>query len=569
MLHEQNFNVNSFSNMLYYVSVIIMAYDGIMMSRVVDIAKKQLTHGRINKIYQISQYELLFQIRSQSQNMKLLFSIHPMYARMQLTTLSYPTPTTPSSLTMLLRKHLEGAYLESIEQIQLDRIIKMRFIGTNELKDTVAFYIYVEIMGKHSNVIITYDNNKIIDCLKRISPSMNTQRILQPGAMYKLPPMIEKLNPFTDAFIPSDNLTKNYQGFSPELSREVLYRMDQNESFEDIINEIKNSSTLYLHKDKGKEYFHIIELKHLHLPYQTFELFEGLDTHYDLIDQKDRIKQQTSDLAKYISNEYQKNVTKLHKLEQTRDESINSDDLRIKGDLLFANLHLIQKGQKQVVVENYYDGTEMTIALDERYDGKTNANRYYAKYQKAKNALIHLKEQIRLTQEEINYFDSLMTLMDNASYYDALEIKEELENLGYIKKKKTKQVHRPKKLHIETYLTKDNITIYVGKNNLQNDYLTFKMASRNDMWFHVKDMPGSHVVVHGEKLDEYTIRLASKMAAYFSKGKLSSSVPVNYTLIKTLKKPQGAKPGQVILNHYSTIYIDPDDEFLHEINKID
>ena len=160
--------------------------------------------------------------------------------------------------------------------------------------------------------------------------------------------------------------------------------------------------------------------------------------------------------------------------------------------------------------------------------------------------------------------------MENASYYDALEIKEELENLGYLKKKKTKQVYRKKnKLHIETYLTKENITIYVGKNNLQNDYLTFKMASRNDMWFHVNDMPGSHVVVHSEELNEYTIRLASKIAAYFSKGKHSSSVPVNYTQIKTLKKPQGAKPGQVILNHYSTIYIDPDDSFLNEINKID
>ena len=160
--------------------------------------------------------------------------------------------------------------------------------------------------------------------------------------------------------------------------------------------------------------------------------------------------------------------------------------------------------------------------------------------------------------------------MENANYYDALEIKEELENLGYLKKKKTKQVHRQKnKPHIEAYQTKDNIIIYVGKNNIQNDYLTFKLASRNDMWFHVKDMPGSHVVVHSEDLDEYTIRLASQMAAYFSKGKHSSSVPVNYTLVKTIKKLTGGKPGQVILNHYSTIYIDPDDSFFNEIKKVD
>lgn len=547
-----------------------MAYDGIMLSHVVESLQNQLIRGRINKIYQISQYELLFHIRSQSKNMKLLMSIHPMYARMQLTGLTYPTPPSPNAFTMLLRKHLEGAYLESIHQIHLDRIVEMTFVGTNELKDIVKYYVYIEIMGKHSNVVVTYENKKIIDCLKRVSPSMNSTRILQPGATYQFPPMIDKLDPFISDFIPTDNLTKIYQGISPELSREILYRIDQGENFKDVMSKIKQSTHLYLHKTNEKEYFHLIPLTHLQTVYQEYPLFEGLDKHYDLIDQKDRIKQQTSDLSKYIHNEYQRNVSKLHKLEKTLFDSQNSDELRIKGDLLFAHLHMIKKGQKQVTVENYYDGSMMTIELDERFDGKTNANKYYAKYQKAKNSLHYINEQISITKEEINYFDSLITLMENASYYDALEIKEELENLGYLKKKKSKQVHRPKnKLHIETYLTKDNTMIYVGKNNLQNDYLTFKMASRNDMWFHVKDMPGSHVVVHSEDLDEYTIRLASKMAAYFSKGKLSSSVPVNYTQIKTLKKPQGTKPGKVILNHYSTIYIDPDDTFFDEIKKID
>lgn len=547
-----------------------MAYDGIMMSRVVEQLSKKMNRGRINKIYQISQYELLIHIRSQSQNKKLLISIHPMYARVQLTHLSYPTPQTPNALTMLLRKHLEGAYLESIEQIQLDRIIDMTFVGTNELKDIVKFHVYIEIMGKHSNVIITYDNQKIIDCLKRISPAMNSQRILQPGAIYQFPPMIDKINPFENEYQKNDNLTKIYQGFSPELSREVLYRINNGENFHEIMNQIKLSSSLYLHKYNDKEYFHIIELTHLHCPYQSYDLFDGLDKHFDLIDQKDRIKQQTSDLGKFIQNEYHKNILKLNKLEKTLFDSQNSDEYRIKGDLLFAHLHLIQKGQKEIIVDNYYDNTKMIIELDERYDGKTNAKRYYNKYQKAKNSLHYLHEQIALTKDEITYFDSLMTLMENATYYDALEIKEELENLGYLKKKKTKQLNKKKnKFHIETYLTKDNIKIYVGKNNLQNDYLTFKLASRFDIWFHVKDMPGSHIVVHSENLDEYTIRLASKMAAYFSKSKHSSSVPVNYTQIRTLKKPHNSKPGRVILDHYQTIYIDPDDTFFNEISKID
>ena len=547
-----------------------MAYDGIMMSRVVEQLQRSIVRGRIHKIYQISQYELLIHVRSQSQNKKLFISIHPMYARVQLTTLSYPTPQTPNALTMLLRKHLEGAYIESLRQIQLDRIIEIVLVGTNELKDVVKYHFYIEIMGKHSNAIMTYDNGKIIDCLKRISTAKNTQMILQPGSIYQFPPMIEKKNTFQSEFDYCDNLTKIYQGFSPELSKEILYRINHGEDFHKIMQDIQNSETLYIHKYDGKESFHVIELTHLQCDHQTYDLCEGLDKHYYLIDQKDRIKQQTSDLAKFIQNEYTKNITKLNKLEKSLFDSQNSDEYRIKGDLLFASLHLIQKGQKEVTVDNYYDGTKMTIELDERYDGKTNAKRYYNKYQKAKNSLHYIHEQIEITKEEIQYFDSLITLMENASYYDALEIKEELENLGYLKKKKTKQPMKKKnKFHIETYLTKDNIKIYVGKNNLQNDYLTFKMASRFDTWFHVKDMPGSHVVVHSENLDEYTIRLASKMAAYFSKGKHSSSVPVNYTQIRTLKKPHSSKPGKVILNHYSTIYIDPDDSFFNEINKID
>ena len=273
-----------------------MAYDGIMMSRVVENLQSQLERGRINKIYQISQYELLFHIRSQSSNMKLLMSIHPMYARLQLTSLSFPTPPSPNAFTMLLRKHLEGAYLESVKQIQLDRIVDMTFIGTNELKDTVKYHIYIEIMGKHSNVVVTHDNNKIIDCLKRVSPAINSQRILQPGATYQFPPMLDKKDPLTSSYEMTDNFTRTYQGFSPELSREVLYRIDQGESFQDIMKMLKESNTLFIHKLMDKEYFHMIPLLHLQCSYYEYPLFDGLDKHYDLIDQKDRIKQQTSDL---------------------------------------------------------------------------------------------------------------------------------------------------------------------------------------------------------------------------------------------------------------------------------
>lgn len=546
-----------------------MAYDGIMMHQVIRELNKTIIGGRINKIYQISKYELLIQIRSNRTNYKLLLSCHPMYARIQLTNLDYPTPESPNPLTMLFRKHLEGGYIKEIIQIDLDRICHIIFGCHNEFGDYVEYHCYIEIMGKHSNIILCNQDNKILDCLKRITPNINSERFVQPGATYQLPPVnYNKLNPFEHNFVENNNLTKIYQGISPILSKEILYQHDSGTEFSKIMDRINESNQLYISKTKQKEYFHLIPLTHLQVKPQAYSLFNGLDQHFNLIDQKERIKQQTSNLLKFISNEYQKNISKLTKLHATLDDSKNSDEYRIIGDLLYSNLHLLKKGMRHVELDNYYDNTKIMIDLDEKLDPKANAQKYYNKYQKAKNSINVLNEQINLTKKEIEYFDSLLTLMDNASYYDALEIKEELENLGYLKKKKkTNNIRKNKKPAFETYYTKDGIEICIGKNNLQNDYLTFKYAHRYDTWFHVKDMPGSHVIVRSDDLDEYTIRLASNIAAFYSKGKNSSSVPVNYTLVKTLKKPHGAKPGQVILDNYKTIYIDPDDSCLNELEK--
>lgn len=546
-----------------------MSYDGIMMHRVIDALNDTIKGGRINKIYQISKYELLINIRSQRTNFKLLLSCHPMYARIQLTNLNYPTPDSPNPLTMLFRKHLDGGYIKEIEQVELDRICHMTLASYNEFGDYVEYHCYIEIMGKHSNIILCNHENKIIDCLKRITPNINSERFIQPGAIYRLPPMNpNKLNPFISEFIENNNLTKVYQGVSPILSKEIIYRHDNGEDFKAIMNQLQTSDTLYLSKVDDREYFHLIPLTHLNVKPESYPLFDGLDLHFNLIDQKERIKQQTSNLMKFIQNEYQKNVNKLAKLEATLDDSKNSDEYRIIGDLLYSNLHLIKKGMRHIELDNYYDGTKIMVDLDEKLDPKANAQKYYNKYQKAKNSINVLNEQIDLTKKEINYFDSLITLMNNASYYDALEIKDELEQQGYLrKKKKNNTIRKQKHPAFETYFTKDEIEIWVGKNNLQNDYLTFKHAHRYDTWFHVKDMPGSHVIVKGNNLDEYTIRLASNMAACLSKGKNSSSVPVNYTLVKTLKKPHGGKPGQVLLDSYKTIYIDPDMACFEELEK--
>lgn len=545
-----------------------MVYDGILMSRVINQINNTLIGGRVNRIYQISAYELLMTIRANRQNYKLLLSCHPMYARLQLSDLDFVSPQSPSHMTMLFRKHLEGGYLTKIEQVGLDRIARLDFSAFNELGDKVNFFMYVEIMGRHSNITLTDESNKIVDCLKRISPSMNTTRILQPGANYQLPPLQDKMDPFEADLVPGNNLTKTYSGFSPELSREILYRLDRGESFRAIMENIADSTNIYLCKDEnGKEYFHVLPLTTVAPECKAYTLSGGLDEYFGFIDQKERIKQQTANLEKFVANEYQKNETKLSKLEQELENSYNSDEFRIIGDLIYSNLHLIKKGMTQVVLDNYYDDTKITVTLDERLDGKGNGQKYYSRYQKAKNAKDHLLEQIELTKNEIDYFDSVRTLLSNANYVDALEIKEELESLGYLKVRNRQKSKKSKRPQFTTHFTKDGIEINIGKNNLQNDYLTFKYASRFDHWFHVKDIPGSHIIVHSDNPDEYTIRLAANLAAYYSKARNSSSVPVNYTLVKSLKKPGGSKPGQVILSTYKTIYIDPDEQQVKEFEN--
>lgn len=537
-----------------------MSYDGILLHQSVK-SMQNLVTGRISKIYQVSNYELLFIIRANKENHKLLFSCHPMYARMQCTNLAYPTPEQPNTLTMLFRKHLDGGFIEKIEQIENDRICKLSIKSFNELGDLATYYMYIEIMAKHSNITLCTHEHKIIDCLKRISPSMNSSRFLQPGATYNLPPMDDtKVNPYTSNYIESDNYTSIYQGMSPLLSKELLYRINSGQKYNDIIKEIEQSNKLYCSTLNNKNYFHIIPLLQLQTDVIEYDLFEGLDFYFQDIDTTERIKQQTANLVRYVQNEYQKNCLKLKKLQETLDSSTNRDIYRIKGDLLFSNLHLFKTGDHKVEVINYYDNTSMIIDLDIKLDPKTNAKKYYHKYQKAKNAIVHLNEQIINTNEEITYFDGLISLLSNANFEDALEIKDELIQLGYLKNKQkyTKKKNTPK---YHTYYMEDGTEILVGKNNIQNDHITFKIASRYDTWFHVKDMPGSHVIVKSKDLSEETIRTACNLACNFSKAKNSSSVPVNYTLIKNIKKIPGGKPGQVIIDQYKTLYIDPDHSY--------
>lgn len=546
-----------------------MSFDGFLMHRVIEKLKEELMHGKVNRIYQVSKYELLFQIRANRKNVKLLISCHPNYARLNLTNQDYPTPATPSQLTMTYRKHLEGSFIKDIRQVGYERIAEIDFLGRNELGDDVMYCLYIEVMGKHSNIILTKENNIIIDSIKRINPSMSTVRIIQPGATYEYPPLFkDKNDPLTLTGPTYEKMYMDFAGLSPLLCKELVYRETQNEDVNDIIQKASQSDYLYISYNNQKEDYHLLPLNHFQNSSKQFSIFDGLDYFYKEKDEHDRIKQQTSDLNHFLKSELDKNQLKLQKLEQELFDSTNSEDLKLKGELLYAYLHMVEKGMQQVTVENYYDNNDITIPLDPRLDGKANAKRYFTRYTKAKNAISYLNEQIEKTKNEIEYFDTLLIQMEHASYYDAIEMKEELENLGYIKKKRKNELKQKNKIpHFETFIALDGTTIYVGKNNIQNDYLTFKHAKKNYYWFHVKDMPGSHVIVAHENPDEYLIRLGANLASLYSKASHSSSVPVNYTKIQSLKKAPGNVLGKVILNHYKTIYIDPEHDQLETLKK--
>ncbi len=547
-----------------------MSFDGIFMHRMTELLKDDLISGKISRIYQVSNYELLILIRAKGKNHKLLLSCHPNHARMQLTNIDYPTPKTPSQLVMSFRKHLEGAFIKDIVQLDLERIVRFEIIGRNEIGDQTNLYLYVEIMGKHSNIILCQKNNRIIDSLKRISPSMSTVRIIQPGATYTYPPLFEnKISPFINEIVCYDKMYLDYAGLSPVLSREFSYRYKLNQNILQLLENMMQETHIYICENGEKEDYHLLPLSHIDPLAKPFPIYEGLDHFYQRKDENDRIKQHTSDLQHFIKNELQKNTLKLNKLEQTLFDSTNSEDLRLKGELLYSYIHLVHKGMSYINVENYYDGTTLTIELDPRFDGKDNAKRYFNRYQKSKNSIAILSEQIDKTKEEIDYFEEMLALMEQANYYDALEMKEVLENLGYIHKKKKSKIQKKshEKPHFETWIANDGTEIYIGKNNIQNDYLTFKYAKKKYYWFHVKDMPGSHIIVCHENPDEYLIRLAANLAALYSKAQNSSSVPVNYTTVQSLKKAPGNKLGKVILSHYKTIYIDPDKNILDTIKR--
>lgn len=541
-----------------------MALDGLLLYKIKEEIKAILP-AKINKIYQISNTELFFQLRAEGKKQNLLISCHSIFNRINITTRDYPTPEEPSNFVMFLRKHLDGATIFDVTQNEYDRYLLFSLATRNELGDKVILFMSVELMGKYANVILYNEEGKILDVLKRIPPFENNRRILQPGATFRLPDRQEgKVDPFLSPVLNRDeDFTKQLQGFSPLLSQEVKYRLKQGQSFESIMSEIKASHSLFITPMQKEAQFHVIPLLHLEKNYQHYPIMEGMDVLYYHKEEKDRIKQMTGDLFKLVRRELKHQRQKLPRLQAAYDEALDCDKWREYGDYLQPYSYQVKKGETTITFERFDQSGTITIPLDPKLDGLGNAKKYFQKYNKGKKGQVHILNQIALCEKEIEYFDGIEQQLELASFDDAKEIREELAKLGYCKSQVSRIRKKKKKETIPNCTIiplLNGLTITFGKNNLQNEFCTFKLAKKDDTWLHAKDYHGSHVIINTDSPDEETLRLAANIAAYFSKGRYSSSVPVNYCLIKQLKRIPGSKPGFVSLSSYKTIYIDPDEE---------
>ena len=554
-----------------------MSFDGNILRKVTSELNKTLLTGRINKIYQLSKYDLLFVINSKSGKNQLLISSSPSYSRIHLSKMVYEKPDTPPAFCMFLRKHLEGGIIEKITQISNDRIIIFDVRKRNELGDMTIKKLVFEVMGRHSNLVITDSNFKILDAIKKVMPFDGKERTIFPGAIYQVPSS-NKVDPYDvikrnellsiPENINENSFLNNFIGFSPLLAREIMYRFNNSKiPIKEIFDSILKESNPQIISSK-RDTFYFTSLTHLEGIVKEFDsVNELLDRYYYERDTIDIIKQKSKDIVKFIKNNISKAKTKIEKLNKDLINTSSRDKYKIKGELIQANLYNISKGDRVLECINYYDNSEIKIDLDIKKTPVQNSEKYFKKYKKLKTSIPYINRQIKEAKNEMRYFEELLHQVQNASLKDIEEIKDELIDKKYLKQKLVKR-KRKKKPNYETYFDKDDVEILVGKNNIQNEFITHKLAKHNEVWFHVKGAPGSHVVVRKTlPLSETTIRTAAQLASYFSKLKTSSSVPVDYVEVRYIKKVPGKINSFVTYKNNKTIYIDPDNDFILKLRR--
>ncbi len=541
-----------------------MSFDGFFLHHLLEELNEKLLGGRIQKINQPFEQELFLSVRHHRQNYKLLLSAHPVFGRIQLTQAEYANPKTPNTFTMIMRKYLQGAIIERIEQLENDRVLEIAVSNKNEIGDHIQATLIVEVMGKHSNIIlIDKGTQKIIEAIKHVGFSQNSYRTLLPGSTYLTPPKTQANNPFTIAdeslfeLLSTQDLTpKNLQHLFQGLGQDTASALSKC---------LKNNRLKQFRAFFGQGTTPNLTSKSFAaVPFPDSDTYfdslsELLDVFFQDKAERDRVKQQASELIRRVDNELGKNRKKLIKQEKELEDTENAEIFRQKGELLTTYLHQIPNDKASVELDNYYTGEKITIALDKALTPNQNAQRYFKKYAKLRESVKHLTKLIAEGKQTVAYLESVQTLLEQASLAEIAEIREELIETGFIRRRHREKHQKRQKP--EAYLASDGKTIIlVGKNNLQNDELTFKMAKKGELWFHAKDIPGSHVIITDNLNPTDDVKTdAAELAAYFSKSRLSNLVQVDMIEAKKLHKPTGAKPGFVTYTGQKTLRVTPDE----------
>ncbi|HHW45961.1 MAG TPA: fibronectin/fibrinogen-binding protein [Clostridiales bacterium] len=573
-----------------------MPLDGAFLFLLKNELNESAVGCRVEKIYQPSKEELVFVLRSRNSTGKLLISAKASSARVHFTKYAPENPATPPMFCMLLRKYLTGAKITGFAQPGLERVLEIQFESVNEMGDIIYPKIVAELIGSRPNIIFVAEDGRIQDAVRR-SDMEKESRLIQPGATYQLPEPQNKLNILNEDIEKITSKIKSLgdielskailsvaDGLSPLICREITHFVGRGQELyagqldDDLLNRLnvrlkilaeeiagKGIPTLILNADARPMDFTYISITQ----YGTAAATRQMETYSELLDEFyaerehiDRIRKHSSDLLKLLTNLIQRVNRKINAQKADLARCKDREKCRIYGELINANLYNIQKGQPSVQVQNYYDpGLEtIRIPLDTKLSPAQNAQKYFKEYRKLATAEHTLKNIIKESEQELEYLESVFDALTRADTVAELAaIEEELVSSGYIKTRK-KNNQKVKSLPYKKYLSSDGFTILVGRNNRQNDELTLKTARKDDIWLHTKSIPGSHVIIRceGKTPPDSTIKEAAILAAYNSKARDSSSVPVDYTLVKNVKKPPGAKPGMVIYDSYSTAFVKPD-----------
>lgn len=574
-----------------------MAFDGLVLSALVTELNEKLPGAKIMKIYQPEPEDLLLHLHTPSGKYKLFMTANPSFARVSMVKKLPENPENPSAFCMLLRKHLQGGRITNIKQIGTERILEILIESANEIGVITEKKLIIEIMGKHSNIVlVNAENDQILECIKRISASISRLRQLYPGIQYRYPPVQEKFDFFTftegelleilkSRHDTAKALINGIQGVSPAIASYLSQSAENKrieESAADIYNEIQKirksltsrdlTPRTYYEQGKIKD-FHVINIPDYDAYYTVVEhesISDAVESYYAEREDSNRVNQKSADIKKNVGTKLAKLYLKKQRLLEDLQDAANCEKYRLYGEILTANLHKVQSGENEVILTNYYDGSDIRIPLDIKYSPAKNAQNYFKRYGKSKTALKEKEIQLSDAQKEIDYLESVLSFIDAATEITTIDsIREELIGQSYIRNrrnlgKKKKKPVKPEPIRY-TLCGEDDTQyeILVGKNNTENDYLTFKLAAKSDIWMHAKDIPGSHLILRTEgktadSIPSSVIERAASIAAYHSKGKTSDNVPIDYCPAKFVKKPGGAKPGYVIFTNNRTIYAKPD-----------